>query len=311
MKAPIILFVYNRPNHTRQTLNYLKKNIGIEDSILYIISDGAKKETWREVNEVRQIIHEVQGFKQIHIIEREENWGIEKSEIDAISMVVKKYGRAIMLEDDLIPNPGFLDYMNNSLELYEDKKQVYYIAGYNYMRRGMERTPESFFLKVPAIWGWGTWKDRWLQFEAEPKDITKLMNSKKMQKRFNCEGGCRWYDMLIDQGNNLTWDICWYWTVFKNNGLVLYPRESLIINIGLDGSGIHCGAVEREEEDYKDIDVPIFIKQFPKIIDENLSIRRKMSWQLREQYNPGYLKRIVMRLQNEREKIRKRRKSDE
>jgi GT2 family glycosyltransferase len=87
--APIVLFVYNRPIHTKKTVQALKVNKLASKSILYIYSDYPKKEEHiKDVKEVREYIHTIKGFKEIHIIERKQNYGLAKSIIEGLTEVM-------------------------------------------------------------------------------------------------------------------------------------------------------------------------------------------------------------------------------
>ena len=115
MAVPIVLFVYNRPWHTQQTIEALQKNDLASESELFIYSDAAKTEQDSlKVNEVRNYVHAIGGFKKITIIEREENWGLADSIIDGVTSIVNQYGKIIVLEDDLETSPFFLRFMNES-----------------------------------------------------------------------------------------------------------------------------------------------------------------------------------------------------
>ena len=119
MLSPILLFVYNRLTHTQRCVEALLKNPLASESELFIYSDEAKDDIQKEtVNEVRKYIHTVNGFKNITIIERNENWGLAKSIIDGVSTQVNRYGKVIVLEDDLVVAPHFLQFMNDALEAY-------------------------------------------------------------------------------------------------------------------------------------------------------------------------------------------------
>ena len=128
MNAPILLFVYNRPEHTRRCIESLLKNSLASESNLFIYADGAKDRTQQEaVNEVRNYIRTIQGFKQIILMERNENWGLARNIIDGVTTQVNRYGRVIVLEDDLVVAPYFLQFMNDALEEYKDEQKVGHI----------------------------------------------------------------------------------------------------------------------------------------------------------------------------------------
>ena len=128
MLAPILLFVYNRPAHAKRAIEALLHNTLAAESELFIYSDAARSpEDCKSVNEVRSFIHSVNGFKKVHIIEREKNYGLARSIIDGVTTQVNAYGRTIVLEDDLVTAPYFLQFMNSALEMYKDEPRIGHI----------------------------------------------------------------------------------------------------------------------------------------------------------------------------------------
>lgn len=175
--APIVLFVYNRPWHTRKTIGALIKNNLAKESELIIYSDAAKtSEVEKDVMEVRRFIHSIIGFKAVQIIERSKNWGLANSIIDGVCSVVNKYGKIIVLEDDLVTSPYFLNFMNEALNHYENNNEVISIHGYVYP---IDNLPETFFLKGADCWGWATWKEGWALFESDGMKLLDNLTKKK------------------------------------------------------------------------------------------------------------------------------------
>lgn len=241
MFAPITLFVYNRLEHVRQTVEAIEKNILANQSDLIIFSDAPKSEVQaKAVCEVREYIHQIVGFKSVTIIERDKNWGLANSIIDGVTSVVNQYGRVIVLEDDLVTSPYFLQYMNDGLNIYEKNKDVASIHGYVYPIEGL---PETFFLRGADCWGWATWKEKWAMFEPEGVKLLDALKRSNMMNRFDFNGTYSYSNMLKDQiaGKNNSWAIRWYASAFLNNKYTLYPGKSLVLNIGNDGTGTHCG----------------------------------------------------------------------
>ncbi len=238
---PIALFVYNRLSHTQKTIEALQKNTLAQESELIIFSDGPKdslksKET---VFDLRKYLKTVEGFKSIKIIENEKNYGLANSIINGVTNILNEYQRIIVLEDDLITSRYFLEYLNNGLNLYEEEKDVISIHAYTYPIRNP--LPETYFIKGADCWGWATWKRGWDLFESDGKKLLKELENKKLTKEFDFNGSYPYTKMLKTQiaGKNDSWAIRWYASAFLNNKLTLYPRESLIYNSGLDGSGTH------------------------------------------------------------------------
>ncbi len=238
--APIALFTYNRLWHTQQTVESLLKNSEASDSNLIIFSDGAKdKASKAKVAEVRQYLRTIKGFKSIHIIEREENFGLAQSIISGVTDVVNEYGRIIILEDDLITSQYFLKYMNDALDMYEHDDRVISIHGYCYPIEGM---PETFFLKGADCWGWATWREQWGLFEKDGEKLLQNLKERKLLDRFDFFGGYRYSRMLKKQiaGEIDSWAVRWYAAALLLDKLTLYPGESLVHNTGNDASGRHC-----------------------------------------------------------------------
>lgn len=240
--APIVLFVYNRLNHTSQTIEALKKNDLAVDSHLYIFSDGAKnKQDSEKVEDVRKYIAKVKGFKKITIIKRSDNWGLSKSIIDGVTQIVNKYGRVIVLEDDLVTSKYFLKYMNEALDLYFNNEKVISIHGYFYPIENIEQFPETFFIRGADCWGWATWKRGWDLFEPSGQKLLDSIKAKGLQKDANFNNSYNYVGMLKDQINdkNDSWAVRWYISAFLKDKLTLYPKVSFVKNIGNDGTGTH------------------------------------------------------------------------
>jgi hypothetical protein len=240
--APISLFVYNRPKHTQQTIEALSLNPLAKQSDLYIFSDAAKNDAAKvSVDEVRSYIKQISGFNKVEIVERKTNYGLANSIIDGVTSVVNQYGKVIVLEDDLVTSTYFLQYMNDGLNVYETNKDVISIHGYIYPVKGT--LPETFFLRGADCWGWATWKDQWALFEPNGEKLLSELKQKKLIKRFDFNGAYSYSKMLKNQikGKNDSWAIRWYASAFLKNKYTLYPGKSLVLNIGNDGSGTHCG----------------------------------------------------------------------
>ena len=294
--APIVLFTYNRPLHTHRTITALKRNVLAGQSRLVIYSDGPKTaQDVANVDHVRRYIARTQGFASVEIVERHENLGLANSVIAGITEVVNRYGRVIVLEDDLVSSPFFLQYMNEALALYQKEEKVISIHGYMYPIA--EKLPETFFLRGADCWGWSTWKRGWDLFE---KDGHKLMAEVKRTgavKRFDYDGACRYMRMLKEQvaGRTSSWAIRWYASTFLHNRLSLYPGASLIQHIGADGAGTHVGVCHKFDVDLADRPIPV--KPIPLAEDlETRGILVDYWWSVKTPWVTAIANRIKKRL---------------
>ena len=247
--APIALFVYNRPHHTRKTLESLMANAEFSDSPLYVFCDGAKSKTDIPlVQETRELIRSYE-LDNATIIEREENMGLANSIITGVTELCNRCGRVIVVEDDLVVSPYFLKYMNTALGTYEKCDKVTHISGYMFPVRG--QLPDTFFYRTATCWGWGTWKRAWDKFEPDIHKLLAEFQDKNKRREFDIRGSMDYYKMLKHQASGKvdSWAIRWYASVFLNNGLCLHPGRSLVKNIGFDNSGVHCGCTDAYDVD--------------------------------------------------------------
>lgn len=239
--APIALFVYNRPEHTRRTINYLQANLLAEESRLFVFSDAAEKpDDEEQVNEVRTFIKQLSGFKSVKLVNRKQNLGLAASIISGVNQLVNEYGKVIVFEDDLLSSPYALSYFNEALKRYAQKEQVMQVAAYMFPLKHLSDLPETFFLRSTSSWGWATWKRAWDHFEPDIEKLYQQFDQKKIY-RFTVDDTMNYWKQLLDFRNkkNNSWAVRWHATVFLKDGLVLYPAKSLIENIGHDGSGVH------------------------------------------------------------------------
>ena len=250
--APIVLFIYNRPEHTRQTLEALSKNFLADQSDLIIYADGPKEgaapEVIDKIKQTRAVAHEKQWCKTVTVYESDVNRGLAESIISGVTDVVNKYGRVIVLEDDIVTAKYFLEYMNTALEKYKDSEQVMSVTGYIVDVAHKERLPETFFMPWFECWSWATWQRSWKYFKRNPQELVETYTQKQID-HINMNGSNNLWQQVLDNysGKIKTWAIFNLVSICEHNGLVLYSREPLCKNIGFDGSGENCGIGSSED----------------------------------------------------------------
>ena len=271
--APILLFVYNRPEHTRLAIDSLLQNSLAKKSELFIYSDAPKEGAQSEVDEVRKLIHSISGFAQITIIEREVNWGLAKNIINGVSSRVKESGRVIVLEDDLIVAPHFLKFMNDALEMYKDEPQVGHIQACEFFEDNT--LPDTFLIKWTGSWGWATWERAWNLFNPDGAALLHQLEERQLTRAFDFNNSYGFTRMLHRQieGKNNSWAIRWNASLFLKNVLSLNVGKSLVQNIGFDGSGTNCGGGGLYASSLYQEELPV-IKIEP--TEENLKARKSV-----------------------------------
>jgi hypothetical protein len=247
MVAPIVVFAYRRPEHLRRTLSSLMQCDGFAGTPVIIYGDGPRNaEDIPGVEATRRLARDMLGTAaEYHFSEF--NQGLSRSIIAGVGAVTRRFGRAIVVEDDLLLAPGFLAYMNAALDHYADHHAVFQVSGYMFDVPEFAKRRDALFLPFTVSWGWATWKRAWDRFDSSATGWDRLLVDNVLRKRFDIDGNYRFSTMLVQQmiGRRDSWAIRWYWTAFQNDALTIFPPKTLVTNIGFDGTGSHGRGVLR------------------------------------------------------------------
>ncbi len=253
--APIVIFAYRRPDHLRRTLTSLIRCHGFYESPVIVYFDGPRNNGEKEsIAAVRELAICMLGEgAEYHFSDI--NNGLSRSVITGVTDVVDRFGRAIVIEDDLELSRDFLSFMNSALDRYVDEQRVFQISGYNFDIPNVNGKESAFFFPFTASWGWATWKRAWDQFDPLASGWEVILSDRYLRHSFNLDGVYDYSTMLVRQmkGQVDSWAVRWYWTVFKANGLVLFPSHTLVDNKGYDGSGTHGRGLLRKFSDIEKI----------------------------------------------------------
>ena len=248
--APVALFVFNRPDHLRRTIESLMHCDGFASSPVFVFADGARGEHDTEaVQATRDVARELLGERAKYHFS-ESNGGLARSIINGVEHLLAIYGRVIVVEDDLLLAHGFLRFMNDALDRYSDDKRVYQVSGHMFDVSEFARRQQALLLPLTTTWGWATWARAWKAFDPEARGWEALQQDYALRKRFNLGGVYDYAHMMACQmaGRRQSWGIRWYWSVFSNGGLSCFPPRSLVANIGMDGTGTNGKGVFRSFE---------------------------------------------------------------
>lgn len=243
--APVVVFCYKRPDHLARTISSLVSNPEAAASHLTLFCDAAKSPAdAAAVDAVRRYVDSIEGFASVNRVYRQSNMGLAHSIIDGVSRLLRSHDRVIVLEDDLLLSPHFLDFMNQGLRCYQTDDRVASIHGYCYPVQ--EALPETFFMRGADCWGWATWARAWAHFEPDGQFLLQQLRQRKLLHDFDLDGSYLYSRMLRGQiaGRNDSWAIRWHASCYLRDMLTLYPGRSLVENIGNDASGTHCALTE-------------------------------------------------------------------
>jgi hypothetical protein len=304
--AAIAVFAFNRPDHLGRLLDSLLSNPQFHSSPLYLFVDGPRDcNDNKMIQEVQNVIESKLINVRFDLIQREINLGLSRSLIEGISKILNIHDKVIVLEDDLVVSPKFIEFCNEGLVHYEMDLKVASIQGYskelNYDKH------DTYFLRGADCWGWATWKNRWQEFQEDADKLYQEIHASGLEKVFDVGGAYPYTNMLIRQarGKLDSWAIRWHASMFLSNRLSLYPTTTLVDNLGRDGSGIHAGDTRKVNRNLnlstpKIGDIPIL---------ENNEVLRKYEKALRSEYKiysfrsphkyREYLSRILNKLLKE------------
>lgn len=237
MTAPVALFVYNRLDNTRKTLESLAANTLARETDVFVFSDGGKDEkSWREVNRLRKYLQNFESpFKSFTIIARPENYYIERNVTEGVAEIFEKFGRIIVLEDDIVSSPYLLEYFNEALDMYEDDETVLHVAGFSridYLDACVGS--ETYFTPHMEGYGcWAVWRNKWekhfIHYESREEALSGLDEEAQSAIQYGGAFPCL---KFLDR-NPIPWDICWSLAIYKAGGLCLNPAYPMVRNIGL------------------------------------------------------------------------------
>jgi len=239
--SPVAIFAYRRPKHLQKVLEALSQEPEAPDTHLVLFLDGAKGGAdQRDVVAVQAVSAQAKGFRSLEIYAAEKNLGLARSITEGVSKMCRDFTQTIILEDDIVPRQGFLSFMNEALEKYREEPRVMQISGYAYP---LDPAPTAHgFLPLTSCWGWATWQRAWQKYGWDREAAVSDLENPDFVRAFDLEGAYPYNRLLRDvlEGKSDSWGVIWYWNVFRNRGLGLFPATSLVENIGWDGTGEHA-----------------------------------------------------------------------
>jgi hypothetical protein len=244
-RPPIAFFAFNRPGHAAAALEALSRCEGAAESALTVFVDGPRTAQEKSLcDEVAAIAHGARGFASLRVQRAEVNQGLFHAITGGVSALLEDAGSVVVVEDDLVVEPDFLDYMAWYLDAYRDEPAVGCIHGYALPIEGL---PEYFFLRGGDCWGWATWRERWQLFRADAPALLRELHRRGLLQEFMESHGASSLELLCEraQGRTQSWAILWHASLFLAGRMTLHPGRSFVENIGNDGSGTHSAATQR------------------------------------------------------------------
>jgi len=264
MKSAVLFIVFNRPDTTRLVFEAIR---AAKPTRLYVAADGFRADRPGEkelCEQVRQISTDVDWPCEILTLFRDHNLGCKMGVSTAIDWFFSHEEEGIILEDDVLPLPGFFAFCDELLEKYRFNENVTMITGCNLVTKRYRPSPSYFFSRYCHIWGWATWRRAWLHYDVTMKSWpdwdAKGNLSSTMRADLNIEQYWRNIFSAVYAGNIDTWDYQWVFSCWKHGGLSILPENNLIQNIGFGIDATHTTMAVPKclvESVPKDLDYPL------------------------------------------------------
>ncbi|MDF3819123.1 glycosyltransferase [Leptospira sp. 96542] len=298
--APVVLFTYNRPKHLLKTLEALRNNDLASQTEIYIYSDGSRnEESNNKVREVREILNRLSGFKNIHLTFRETNVGLAANIINGVTEIVNKFGKVIVLEDDLVTSPYFLKFMNQALDTYENKGRISQVVGYSYYEKNSKKynLTDGVLVRGADCLGWGTWSRAWEKFNPNSSVLIEQLEKQNLVNEFNFDNSYNYFEMLKlqNKGQINSWAIRWMASAFLEEMYTYYPSKSLVIHIGNDSEASNYFFKSKDP-----LRVPVCQSEIiPKVLElnEDLIQRSRLAHiAYLKKFQPSLLEKIIRKV---------------
>lgn len=285
--SPIAIFAYKRPSHLDRLFDSLTDNELYSRSPVFVFCDGPRGPQDHEAVEQTRRIAQRRIGPLGQIVESPNNKGLAQSIIEGVSSLCRRYGRVIVLEDDLVLHPRCLNFLNAALRYYVEAEQILHVNAYRYP---MPPASGPTYSRLVSSWGWATWQRAWTNFESDAAELERRIGEANLVSAMDFGGAFPYYAMLQAQarGDIDSWAIRWYASTLLRAGLTVYPNVSQVRNQGFDDTGVHCGVSSAY-----DVDLGEAGEQWPMPIVEDLFNYRQMQTFFRSIREP--LPRRVLR----------------
>lgn len=240
--APVLICTYTRYAHLKRTIESLAKNSCATSTDLYIASDYPYDESHQPlVDEVRSYLQTIDGFKSVNVILRDRNFGANANYYDALDTIFDKHDRVVIMEDDIVTGTHFLQFINDGLHLYGPNGRVLAVTGYIWPTLKTNIDTDTLLLPLFCGWGTGYHRENFRKIESNSNVARRILDDWRLFIKANILiPGIASPLWEMARGRLHAWDVDCFLYMLERDLLLLYPKNSLVKNIGFDGTGLHC-----------------------------------------------------------------------
>ncbi len=246
--TPVVFLVFNRPELTRAVFARIAQ---ARPPRLLVVADGPRAERAGEAErcaEVRRIASAVDWPCEVQTNFAAENLGCRARIVSGLHWAFEQVEEAIVLEDDILPDPSFFRFCEEMLARFRDDERVSMITGFNLCADRRQPPYSYFFSELTHIWGWATWRRAWRHYDEHLSTWPEVRRSGMLREFFAEESALRYWNRIFDgmyegTGPN-TWDYQWMYTNLTRRSLAVSPGVNLVQNLGFGPDGTHVTSAE-------------------------------------------------------------------
>jgi FAD/FMN-containing dehydrogenase len=290
--VPVLLILFRRPDATRQVFDAIRE---AQPPVLFLAADGPRDhrpDDEAKCQQARAVVENVDWDCTVHRDFRDDNLGCGRRPASAIDWVFEHVDRAIILEDDCVPNPSFFRFCEEMLDRYADASHVMHVNGNTFGLDQRRWSDYSYgFGNYPQAWGWATWRRAWKSFDFHMTDWPAFRDAGMVE---SLDGGVRAAQRRIDKWERVygtedpeIWDYQWHFAVSRQSGLAVVPQRNLVSNIGHNEDATHTVNPESERANIArhplsfPLQHPPYIVSDPRINKVYRQAMLKKSWKVR------------------------------
>lgn len=212
---------------------------------LYLIADGPKdKKEEVKCQKTRNLIeNSIDWVCEVHKIYSDTNLGCAQRIKTGLDSVFQKEQKAIILEDDTLPNSSFFKFCEFCLNRYDNDQSVYHISGCNFFPNSSETISSYYLTSIVNIWGWATWARAWNKYDMQMKSWNSQDKLSFLKHWCTTNQQLKdthaMFELHCENTDPWTWDYQWVYTCWLNHGLSILPSKNLVQNLGMGPQGTH------------------------------------------------------------------------
>jgi hypothetical protein len=238
----IAFFIWRRAELTAEVFQRIRE---VQPKHLIVIADGPKGgdgKMARECEATRLVTEAVDWDCVVHRDYAPLNIGLQARIETGLDFVFEHVDRAIILEDDCVPDVSFFPYCEELLERYKNDDRIACIAGDNSMNAPIPSGVNYGFSRYTMIWGWATWRRAWNRHDPDLGYWPAARDSGMLERQFRSKDAINYWTAIfnkqLEKGHN-TWDYGLTLSCWKNRMVSIVPDRNMVRNTGFGEGATH------------------------------------------------------------------------